>query len=84
MTAVQVRVEITHTYVGDLEVALEHDGELVILQSREGGSDNDLAKNFVVTTDLAGHERGGDWTLYVTDSAAGDVGSLTRWTIDLQ
>lgn len=75
-----VTVEIEHTYVGDLEVALEHDGRRVVLRNREGGSADDLVETFTVS-DFAGASSRGDWVLHVVDHAAQDVGAIEKVAI---
>jgi C1A family cysteine protease len=78
--AVTIDVDITHTYRGDLEVALVHDGKTVRVFNHEGGSAHDLRQSF----NVAGFEGGslaGDWTLQVVDNAAADTGTLNSWTL---
>jgi hypothetical protein len=83
VTSVTVTVDIRHSYIGDLTVALEHDGRRVVLHDEEGGSDDDLRKSFTVTG-FAGAARGGAWTLTVADGVAQDVGTLSAWSIDVK
>lgn len=83
VTSVTVTVDISHTYVGDLTVALEHDGKRVVLHAAEGGSDDDLKKSYTLT-DFTGMARGGSWTLSVVDGVAQDVGTLNGWSLDVK
>ena len=80
VSAVTVTVDISHTYVGDLTVALEHDGTRVVLHAAAGGSDDDLRKSYTVSG-FTGAARGGPWTLSVVDGVAQDVGTLNAWSI---
>lgn len=78
--AMKVALDITHTYVGDLTVLLEHGGSRQVLHSREGGSSDDIKKTFTVTT-FNGAPVRGDWSLVIKDQAGQDVGKLNSWSI---
>ncbi|HOX42542.1 MAG TPA: proprotein convertase P-domain-containing protein [Myxococcota bacterium] len=78
----QVEVDITHTYVGDLVVTLEHGGKTISLQDRAGGSAQDLVRQFS-PVDFEGLPAAGTWTLKVVDTAAQDVGRLNRWALTI-
>lgn len=80
---VVVTVDIDHTYVGDLLVALIHGNDYVILHQQEGGSAQGLKRTYTVDG-FAGVNRQGDWTLYVEDTARQDEGTLNAWAIDFQ
>ena len=87
-----MRVNITHTYKGDLEVSLiAPDGTTVLLHNRTGGStDNvdtvfpDLTAPAQSLSAFAGKSTAGAWTLKVRDLAAIDVGTLNSWEIDFR
>ncbi|MBM4371191.1 MAG: proprotein convertase P-domain-containing protein, partial [Deltaproteobacteria bacterium] len=81
--SVKVTVAISHTYVGDLIVKLVRGGQEQILHSREGGSADDLAKTYDVDA-FNGSEAKGDWTLFVSDNAGQDVGTLDSWELELE
>jgi subtilisin-like proprotein convertase family protein len=79
---VRLDLDITHTYIGDLEVVLVHGGVERPVHSRTGGATDDLR----VTLDVLGFEgqaARGTWTLRVTDLASQDVGTLNSWTLRL-
>lgn len=82
-----VRVDIKHTYIGDLVVVLVHPGgSEVVLQNREGGFTDDLhqeynSSTFTGLSPLLGQSVKGDWALRVTDLSRIDVGSLESWSI---
>ncbi len=80
--AVSVEVEIRHSYIGDLEVSLEHAGRKVLLHNRTGGGRNDLRAVFD-PSEFRGLPAGGEWTLRVRDAARGDVGELVRWSLSV-
>ncbi len=89
VASIEVKVEITHTYVGDLEVSLTSPaGTQVALHSRTGGSDDNLFRTYTVTSlpalsAFVGQSMRGDWTLKVADRAGQDIGKLARWSVQL-
>jgi Zn-dependent metalloprotease len=77
-----VDVHLTHTYIGDLVITLlAPDGSAYVLHNRAGGSTDNLDQTFGVN--LAGEAPNGTWTLRIQDAAAGDIGTLNRWTLSL-
>ena len=80
ITALEVFVDIQHTYIGDLHIWLEKDGAVFHLATRAGGDQDDLVKTFFVT-DLQGVTLAGRWTLHVEDQAKVDTGTLRRWEL---
>lgn len=107
-----VTVDMTHTYVQDLVIQLQHPNgtDFVNLWAQECGSEN--FSNTVITFDDAGAvfscpggtgnnvpsdtyapsdalsafnglDAQGDWTLFVADTFAGDIGSLNDLTIEI-
>ncbi len=113
ITDLDVRLDLTHAYVGDLSVTLEHvsTGTVVNLIDRpaDGACSGD---DILVTLDdeaalpvadqcaspppalggslrpeaplsaFDGERLDGTWRLWVTDSAAGDSGTLNEWCLD--
>jgi subtilisin-like proprotein convertase family protein len=80
---VQVTVDITHTYRGDLKVKLVGpSGTTVVLHDRDGGSADHLQKTFTVAG-FDGQDAAGTWTLVVADEAAADTGTLNSWKLTL-
>lgn len=75
ITNLSVDVDITHTYIGDLTLTLEHGGTTVTLQDRQGGSTDNLVTTFT-PADFNGADASGTWTLKVVDGAARDEGTL--------
>src|SRR5262249_42962521 len=92
VASVRVRVNITHTYQGDLEVALiGPDNTTVLLHNRTGaGTDNiiteypDLTAPAQALSAFTGKSINGAWKLRVRDLAAVDTGTLVSWTLSLQ
>ncbi|MDH3283921.1 MAG: M14 family zinc carboxypeptidase [Acidobacteriota bacterium] len=90
LSEINVRVDITHTYIGDLTVTLvAPDGTEVRLHDQAGGSANDINTWFdtdTVPADsldvLLGSSSQGSWKLRVTDSGSGDTGTLDGWTLE--
>ena len=91
---VDVQVNLTHTYIGDLIVELRSPlGTTVRLHNRSGGS----ADNILTTYDdltapdgpgtmaaFTGVSATGNWSLFVSDNAGIDVGTLNSWTMLFQ
>ena len=78
----QVAVNIVHTYSGDLVVELvAPDGTVYTLQSRVGGSADNIVKTF--TTNLSSETINGAWKLRVKDRASTDTGYINSWSITM-
>lgn len=84
VSRVTVGVDISHTFRGDLVVALVKGDRRVLLHDRKGGGQKDLVTTFVVETELDGIERGGEWTLEVIDTARADVGTFETWSLAIE
>ncbi|WP_377154591.1 M6 family metalloprotease domain-containing protein [Roseateles sp. UC29_93] len=90
LASVEVSVEISHSWVGDLEVSLVSPaGTQVPLHARAGGSSHDLAVTYTSATTpalaaLAGQPAAGAWKLRVADREAQDVGKLNGWRLTLK
>jgi len=91
VSAIQVRVDVTHTYRGDLEIALiGPDNTTVLLHNRTGGSANDVQTEYPDLTPpnqplaaFTGRAIQGAWRLRVRDLASADVGTLVSWTVSI-
>jgi hypothetical protein len=80
---VDVAVDITHTWRGDLEVALiGPNGVEVILRPRSGSSEDNLQEVFT-TEAFAGIPAAGEWTLRVSDLAQIDTGRVEWAGLDI-
>lgn len=81
VATVEVSIDITHTYQGDLQVELvAPDGRTAPLHSRTGGSTDNLVLTTTVSS-LAGSPVSGTWSLRVADGAAEDTGTLNGWSL---
>lgn len=80
VSEVSVDVRVEHTFRGDLQIVVSHDGRESIVFNQTGGSRDDITEAFRVA-DFAGAEMGGDWTVTVRDLAAEDTGKVV--SIDL-
>jgi subtilisin family serine protease len=77
-----IKVDITHTYKGDLVVDLvAPDGTVYNLHNRTGGSADNIKETY--TRDLSSKAANGTWTLRVRDAAFLDTGTLNSWTLDV-
>ena len=90
--SLRVRVDINHTYQGDLEVALiGPDNTTVLLHNRTGGSADNIKTVYADLTAPAqalsafnGKAIAGAWKLRVRDLASADTGTLNFWEIDFR
>lgn len=78
--SVTVDLDISHTYVGDLTVALVHNGVERSFYNRVGGSGDDIQESFVVPG-FNGESAAGEWKLVVVDNARLDTGRLNAWRL---
>lgn len=79
----RVRVDLQHTYRGDLRIALVTPaGKHVPLLENAGDGDNDVHQTFTVTLP-PGTSSDGTWALLVSDHALLDTGTLDSWSISL-
>lgn len=92
VSAVKVRVNASHPYKGDLEIALiGPDNTTVLLHNRTGGSADHVNTVFPDLTAPAqslgaftGKAINGNWRLRVRDLAASDLGTFVSWTLSLE
>ncbi len=84
---IEVSIDITHTYIGDLKVELiSPRNNSFLLHNRIGGSQDNIIKtyaieNTAVLSDLRGKSIRGAWKLRVVDHAAWDTGKLNFWKL---
>ena len=87
--ALEVGLDISHTYVGDLRVELvAPSGNRAILRNRVGGRQRDLLLELNSSTSpelamLVGQPIKGNWILRVMDLEGLDVGILNTWRLQL-
>jgi len=88
---VEVYLNLTHTYIGDLIVELTSpEGTTVRLQNRGGGSADDLIGWYPAELtvagpgaldDFIGENAQGEWEIWVSDNAGADLGTLHDWCV---
>jgi M6 family metalloprotease-like protein len=87
---IKAGVDITHTYIGDLEVSLINPtGQSAVIHNKQGGNQRNLVQSYDSATTpglaaLTGNPAAGNWTLRVRDLARDDVGTLNRWNIEVE
>lgn len=80
---VEASVNITHTWRGDLIVSLTSpEGTEYTLHNRDGGSEDDLVETWTIGS-FNEESMTGDWTLFVSDNANLDTGTLNNWGLVL-
>jgi subtilisin-like proprotein convertase family protein/subtilisin family serine protease len=84
-----VSVDITHSFIGDLLVALTPPGaDTVVLHNRAGSGADNLQRTWRMAEvpglqPLRERDGGGPWRLQAADLAARDLGKLNRWSIEI-
>ena len=82
--SLSVKVDITHTYVGDLTLYLiGPDGTTVTLRQNTGGAADDIHETYNVSA-FNGKSAVGTWKLKVVDNAAQDTGSIDGWSLTIK
>jgi subtilisin-like proprotein convertase family protein len=88
--SVEVYVNISHPWKGDLIVEIRHNSTNVRLHNRTGGSTHDIIGTYPTTitpaqslTAFTNQTSTGTWTLFVSDNALSDVGTLNQWCLTL-
>ncbi len=84
VSSLSVRVNITHSYSGDLEINLTApSGKSVVLHGRKGGSKDNIELVFdgEVVNEFVGEKAKGKWTLTTKDFAPRDEGTLNNWSL---
>ncbi len=82
---VEVVLNATHTFRGDLRITLEHAGVTTtaskLAEPRGNDSGNNYSNYLFTSRAHWGETSSGDWTLKIKDEAGGDVGTFTDWTL---
>jgi len=91
ISEVEIYVDITHTYIGDLMVDVTSpEGTTVTLHNRGGGSADNIVGWYPdgldvagpgSLTDFIGENAQGDWELHVSDNAGADLGTVNSWCV---
>ncbi len=78
-TGLEVTLDVTHTYRGDVAVSLMRNGVKVkTLVANTGGSADNITESFAVTTAELGATLNGTYSLLFVDNAAQDLGKVNR------
>ncbi len=83
---IQVTVDITHDYIGDLKVDLvTPGGAVVVLHNRIGGNTRNINRTYNTQLDgLVGTNMSGNWKLRVGDYTYSNTGTLNAWSIKVK
>lgn len=90
ISRIKIGIDITHTYIGDLWVELTApSGKKVVLHENQGGSADNLVTVYdsqinTVLDDMIGESIQGKWELRVADQVKRDVGTLNKWSIEIE
>jgi len=77
---VEIEIDLTHTWIGDLHIEVVHGDTSKVIWNREGSSGDDIHATFPVD-EFAGSSAAGTWTLKVSDNAGADTGVLNSWAV---
>ena len=87
---VKLKVQIEHTFIGDLRVELvSPSGRRALLHGQSGGSADNLTLDLDSNSPsspllpLVGQPVQGNWVLRVTDLVPQDIGKLKKWSLEL-
>ena len=80
---IDARITVSHTYMSDIQMTLVGpDGTRYVLLNHDGSSDF-LAGSYTYGVDVVrGSYSDGTWTVEVEDTASGDTGTLSDFTLD--
>jgi subtilisin-like proprotein convertase family protein len=85
--SIEVSVDVSHTWIGDLELTLVSPaGAAAVLQSRIGGDQDSIVRTFTSSNTaplaaLTGQPIAGGWRLRIADKEAQDTGKLNSWRL---
>ena len=82
--AVQIKVNVTHPYTGDLSIELTSPaGTRSVLFTPYNGftTSNNLTNMVLLSNSFYGESTSGSWTIKVVDSMSSYTGTVTGWSI---
>ncbi|MBW4721230.1 S8 family peptidase [Saccharothrix obliqua] len=79
--ATSVKVDVDHSYSGDLAIDLVGPGGGVFVLRKPGGVGSASGVHETFTVDTSGESRNGTWKLRVTDVYSYDTGKIDGWSI---
>jgi subtilisin-like proprotein convertase family protein len=74
----QIELDITHSYIGDLLIELRHEELTRVIHNNSGGSSDNIQTTLTVPG-FTGFDAAGEWSLHIIDSAARDTGRINAW-----
>jgi len=86
---IEIEVNITHPYIGDLLIKLTSpDKTEILLHNYSGSSSDNIVKNYNILNTkglkkLIGKEFSGNWKLGVSDHQKADQGKLNSWSLKI-
>ncbi|MGC6417619.1 MAG: proprotein convertase P-domain-containing protein [Bradymonadia bacterium] len=78
--AVEVHLEVEHTYISDLEITLKRGQTSQTIHNREGGSSDNIERTYQVDA-FNGVAIAGRWYLHIRDLAHRDTGKRIKWSL---
>lgn len=87
--SVEVSLDITHSWIGDLLVSLRSpEGTVVTLHNKSGRNADNIVKTYTAAntpalSNLEGEQIQGSWQLHVSDHEGEDLGKLNEWSITI-
>lgn len=81
--AVQVKLNITHSYIGDLGIELTSPAgtKSILMNINSGLIAEDIYNQVLLSNAFYGENAYGTWTLKIIDGYAQDTGKLNQWSI---
>ncbi|MFD4637771.1 S8 family serine peptidase [Lentzea sp. NPDC058436] len=76
-----VKVDINHTYTGDLAIDLVSPSGKTYVLKKAGGASSSAGVHETYTVDLSSEARNGTWKLQVKDVYTYDTGNIDTWTL---
>jgi subtilisin family serine protease len=76
-----VKVDIDHTYTGDLAIDLVSPSGKSYVLKKAGGASSSAGVHETYTVDLSSEARNGTWKLQVKDVYTYDTGTIDTWTL---
>jgi subtilisin-like proprotein convertase family protein len=83
--AVQIRITIDHSYIGDLGIELTSPSgtKSILMNINSGVVGTAIQDELLLSNAFYGESSQGDWTLKIIDGYAQDTGTLTNWKLNI-
>ena len=81
--AIQIKLDITHSYIGDLGIELTSPSgtKSILMNINSGIVQQDIDGEVLLTNAFYGESSQGNWQLKIIDGAAQDTGTLNNWEL---